>query len=137
MRSSPWVGKMLPMRSGGDDEPLRRAHLIGEARRAQRDREFLGAHPVAPRRIALFTAAVVEAMQLRLKLRRCQAQTCVELKRRCVHLRRQRPAPPLELLRHQAIEVDDVAYDHQRRDAGDEEDQALQTKSSAAGARRL
>ena len=132
MRSSPWIGKMLPMSSGSsrstgtswplpssrrgerlgsgsDAEQLRGARLVGEARRPQRHVSCVAAEAIGARVVGLVGAPVVQALQLVLELRRRQRQPRVQLQRRGIHLRRQRPAPPLELVRDQAIEVHDVA----------------------------
>ena len=87
--------------------------------------------------IGLLGAAVMQALQFLLQVRRRERQSGVQLQRRRVHLRRQRPAAALELAGHEAVEVDDVGEKRQHQHAGAEQEDAFQMKSSGAGARRL
>ena len=122
---------------GGDREGLRGARLIGKAYWAQHHIDVLAGHAISPGMIRPVGAAVVQALQLVLELRQGQLQACVQLERRGVHLRRQRPAAPLELRHHEAIEVPRIQECGENRPAEDEEQRALQRRSSSPGARRL
>ena len=72
----------------------------------------------------------MQARQLLLEPLGGERQSCIELERLREHLRRQRPAPPLELRRYLAVEVedeDDVGENRKKRD--DEEDASPATRS--------
>ena len=133
-------------RAGGNREHGRRAALIGKACRAQRHLQA-GAHEaVAARVLSGVGTLVVQALQLVLEFRRREFQACVQFQRRCVHLRRQRPAPALELLGHQVIPVPQVTDAGRQQHGGAEQQRAprplqpawrLQRNSSGAGSRKL
>src|SRR2546421_294230 len=108
MRSSPWIGKMLPISSGS--------------------RRTMGSSPPSmPRRLSMalapepIDAPVLQALQLVLELERRQLQARIELERCRIHLRGQGPAAALELMRDQPIEIQDVGAAQQRRGAHDRE----------------
>jgi len=77
-------------------------------RRAQSHLDVLARDVVGAGMIDAVDATVVESLQLVLELGRAQRQSPIELERRRVHLRRQRPASSLELRHHEAIEVQHV-----------------------------
>ena len=130
----------IPLGPSVDLQPQRRAALVGEARRPQRHREVIAVQVIGAGLLGGVRAPVVQPVQLLLEQRRGEGRAGVELERRRVHLRRQRPAAPLELTRHQAVQVEEVTGDRQRGRGGDEQHeplQALQMNSSVAGSRRL
>jgi len=121
----------------GNQQPHGRPRLILEARRAQQHVELLAAYAIGAGRIAAIDPLVVQALQLALELRLGESQPGIELERRGVNLRRQRPASALELVGDLPVEVDDVGQDECQRQYQRPDDQAPQMNSSAAGARRL
>ena len=120
-----------------DGEALRRARLIRKARWTEGHLHLLTRKAVGTGVIGPVGAPVVQALQLVLEPGERQRQTRVQLERRRVYLRRERPAATLELLHHQVIEVQRIEHGGEQDSAENEEQPALQTNSSAAGGRRL
>ena len=102
-----------------DGEHLCRARLLGKAGRAQRHLDVLALPAVGAGALELLGALVVQSLQLVLELRERQRQPGVQLQGRGIHLRGQRPAAALELLRHQMVEIQHVERGGQRRGADD------------------
>ena len=82
-------------------------------------------------------APVVQSLQLALQLSRSERQPHVQLERRGINLRRQRPAAPLELVHDDFIEVHDIQRAQNQGGGQYPEQQAPQRKTSGAGGRRL
>jgi len=123
--------------SDRDGEVLRSARLIRKARRPEGHLHLLTREAVGTGMIGLVGTAVVQALQLMLEPGDRQRQTRIQLERRRIDLRRERPAATLELLHHEVIEVQRVQHGGEQHSAKDEEQRALQTNSSSAGGRRL
>ena len=128
-----------PLRARDHAEERGGARLVGEAHRPERHVDALALDAVSPRAVERWGAPVAQALQLLLELCRRECQARVELERRRVHLRRQRPAAPLELVRHQEVEVQHVEGHGERRDPEREQRNPFQfqMKSSTAAGRRL
>ena len=102
-------------RPGNDAQDLRRTHFIGKARRAQSDIDARIGEPIGAGPVKSHARPVLQAGELLGEIAHRQGCAGVELKRRCKHLRRQRPASPLELLGDDVIQMQGV--ERQRRDA--------------------
>jgi hypothetical protein len=124
-------------RAGVDGEQLRIARLVGEARRAQRHIDAHAVQAVGSRALQLQHAAVVQPLELAHQIGGGEREPRIQLERRGVDLRGQRPAASLEGAGHGHAEIEHVDRDGECGDAQHAEDEAFQRMSSSAGARRL
>src|SRR5262249_55708845 len=76
----------------------------------------------AARLLGLIRAPITETLELLLQRVRAERLTGVQLQRLGVDLRRQRPAPPFELRRDDAIEINDPDQQRDDEPARDEAD---------------
>ena len=83
----------------------RGAGFVREARGTQIDLEPVGLARVAARPVGMVGAPVLQALQFMFHVRGGKVLAHVQLLRRGVHLRRQRPAPALELRRDDPVQV--------------------------------